>query len=393
MPNVNLAPYDAQQAAINRRRQLAQALQQQSLEPLEMPNVAGAQISPLQGYAKLAQALFAGLQNRKLDKQQSALDTQMQTSRDEKMKALAQALGVDPTALDSEFGGAIVNDVLATKRQKAGNEADLARALATKPIDPLSAEGVAAQQTLHPPQPRNIDPLSPEGIAAQLQIHPPQAPTPPAPRNIDPLSPEGIAAQLQLANEKPVKPPTDERLVQIMGPMGTPIWVRESQAVGKPAAQAARAVTGAERQSLAYYNRAKEADETLTTPAANGGDSLEDRIAKSGLGGQVRGQYAPNFMQSEDQQAYRQAQRAFTEARLRKESGAAIPTQEYENDAKIYFVRPGDDLKTIEQKRKARQTVLNGLKFSSGKAYEEFYGDSGPQSPGGGADPLGLFNK
>lgn len=173
----------------------------------------------------------------------------------------------------------------------------------------------------------------------------------------------------------------DERLVQVAGPNGTAIWVRESEAIGKPAAQAARSVTGSERQTLAYYNRAKDASETITKPTADG-TSLEDRVAKSGLGTQIGLQYAPNLLQTKDQQAYRQAQRAFTEARLRKESGAAIPTAEYENDSKTYFAQPGDTPDVIAQKRQARQVVLDGLKFGAGKAYGEFYGETtSPAAP------------
>lgn len=184
----------------------------------------------------------------------------------------------------------------------------------------------------------------------------------------------GQTFQKYVAPREP-REPREERLVQIAGPDGAAIWVRESQAVGKPAAQAARSVTGSERQALAYYNRAKEASETL----AQGG--LEERIAKQNAMGSLWGQYAPNMVQSQDQQMYRQAQRAFTEARLRKESGAAIPQQEYDSDAKIYFAQPGDSTETIAQKQRARQAVLDGLKFSSGKAYDEFYGES-PGAPG-----------
>lgn len=173
----------------------------------------------------------------------------------------------------------------------------------------------------------------------------------------------------------PPNAPKDDRIVQVMGPNGTPIWVRESDAVGKPAAQAPRAVTGQERQVLAFYNRAKDAVDTITKPR-DGGDSLEESIGKAGLLSQGRLQLAPNFLQSKDNQSYRQAQRAFTEARLRKESGAAIPTSEYENDARTYFAQPGDGPEIVEQKRAARQTVLEGLKFSSGRAYEEYYGEA-----------------
>lgn len=161
--------------------------------------------------------------------------------------------------------------------------------------------------------------------------------------------------------------PVDDRLVQIMGPNGTPIWVAEHDAIGQPAAQAARAVTGAERQSLAYFNRAKQASDDIAP--------LENDVAKMGLAAQGRMQYAPNFMQSQTGQQYRQAQRSFTEARLRKESGAAIPTAEYENDAKTYFAQPGDTPQTLAQKRAAREKVLEGLGYSAGKAYEEFYGE------------------
>ena len=132
---------------------------------------------------------------------------------------------------------------------------------------------------------------------------------------------------------------------------------------------------GAERQTLAYFNRAKQASDDI------GG--MEDQIAKMGLGGQVGLQVLPNFLQSDSNQRYRQAQRAFTEARLRKESGAAIPTAEYENDSKTYFAQPGDGPEVIAQKRQARQTVLEGLKFAAGKAYDEFYGQPQPAQGGG----------
>jgi hypothetical protein len=164
----------------------------------------------------------------------------------------------------------------------------------------------------------------------------------------------------------------------------TPDEARRRGPMKKPVTQ--KPVTGAERQTLSFYNRAKEASEAL----AQGG--LEERVSKQNGMGALWGQYAPNIAQTKDQQLYRQAQRAFTEARLRKESGAAIAAHEYDNDARIYFAQPGDSPETIAQKQKARQAVLDGLKFSAGKAYSEFYGESGgaPSGGGGGKDPLGI---
>lgn len=128
---------------------------------------------------------------------------------------------------------------------------------------------------------------------------------------------------------------------------------------------------GQERQTLAYYNRAKQASEDIGL--------LEPEIAKLGLMGQTRMEIAPNFLQSQAGQSYRQAQRAFTEARLRKESGAAIPQGEYDNDARTYFAQPGDSPETMAQKKRAREVVLEGLKFASGKAFDEFYGGQTPK--------------
>ncbi len=135
-----------------------------------------------------------------------------------------------------------------------------------------------------------------------------------------------------------------------------------------------RPSVGAERQTLSYYNRAKEATENIAP--------LEDEIAAKSLAGQARLQMAPNWLQSDTNQSYRQAQRAFTEARLRKESGAAIPAGEYENDARTYFAQPGDGKAVLAQKRKAREVVLNGMKNASGKAYDEYYGQPA-STPGG----------
>lgn len=144
----------------------------------------------------------------------------------------------------------------------------------------------------------------------------------------------------------------------------------------------AKPSSGQERTALSYYNRMKDAEGTI--------QKLEPTIAKQSPLDQIRLQSAPNYLQSADQQVYRQAQRAFTEARLRKESGAAIPQQEYDNDARTYFAQPGDMPAVVERKRKARQAVLAGLKFASGKAYQEFYGSGSGADSTNNADPLGI---
>ena len=127
-----------------------------------------------------------------------------------------------------------------------------------------------------------------------------------------------------------------------------------------------RQPTEAERRTLTFYDRAKDAETAVA--------DIEPQIAGLGLMGQARLQHAPNAMQSQEGQFYRQAQRQFTEARLRKDSGAAIPPAEYENDARTYFAQPGDTPATLERKKAARAVVLSALQREAGRAYQDAYG-------------------
>lgn len=196
-----------------------------------------------------------------------------------------------------------------------------------------------------------------------------------------PLPPD-VAAQ-RMSMRPPVQP-REERLVQVAGQDGTAVWVREGQAVGQPAAQAARSITGQERQALGFYNRMKQASDTF--------GEIEDVVAKTGIMAQGRLKFAPNWAQTDEGQAYNQARRSFTEARLRKESGAAIPPHEYAQDEITYFPQPGDSKATIDKKRAARETLMNSVANSAGKAYDEWYGEplqkpAMSRSPGANAQP------
>ena len=70
MADINLAPYTAEQQAMDRRRKLAEALQQQAIAPIEMPTTPGVKISPYAGLAKLLQGYIAGKNLNKADQEQ-----------------------------------------------------------------------------------------------------------------------------------------------------------------------------------------------------------------------------------------------------------------------------------------------------------------------------------
>ena len=75
MADINLSPYTAEQQAMDRRRKMAEAMQQQSLAPLEMPTTPGVQLSPYAGLAKMLQAYVAKRNLNKSDAEQKAYES------------------------------------------------------------------------------------------------------------------------------------------------------------------------------------------------------------------------------------------------------------------------------------------------------------------------------
>lgn len=158
-----------------------------------------------------------------------------------------------------------------------------------------------------------------------------------------------------------------------------PRYVRPSQALGNappPKEAAPKPSTGEQKRALSYYNRGKQAVDIIERPGTNG--SLEDRMATWVAQGASK---LPDWLKPSDQKAYVNAQRAFTQAKLRLESGAAISPAEYESDARTYFAQPGDTPVDLERKKALRAQVLDGLAQESGGAYGEYYGS--PYQPQG----------
>ena len=159
------------------------------------------------------------------------------------------------------------------------------------------------------------------------------------------------------------------RLVQVEGPDGRPVWKYEREAVNQPVANAPRQPTGADRNTLNFFRRMVEAERNAR--------AVEDKLGGRDLAAQ---QYAPgwleNWLQSSEGQAYTQAQRMYTEARLRKESGAAIPQSEFDTDRKTNFRIAGDSPELLAQKRRSRLETMRGIGNAAGRGFQEFYGDN-----------------
>ncbi|MBR0721763.1 hypothetical protein [Bradyrhizobium manausense] len=77
-----------------------------------------------------------------------------------------------------------------------------------------------------------------------------------------------------------------------------------------------------------------------------------------------------NFLLSEQGQQFDQARRNFVNAVLRRESGAAISSSEFDNANKQYFPMPGDTQKVLEQKAANRQRAIEGMQVGAGPAWQ-----------------------
>jgi hypothetical protein len=64
MPDINLSPYAPETAAIQRRLQMAQLLNQQAMQPMEVPQQPGVRASHYAGLAKILQGYMAGQEEK-----------------------------------------------------------------------------------------------------------------------------------------------------------------------------------------------------------------------------------------------------------------------------------------------------------------------------------------
>lgn len=184
-------------------------------------------------------------------------------------------------------------------------------------------------------------------------------------RQQNPDAPVSDFMKLQTDNKAPVAEP----LHPVDDGNGNITYVPRSQAIGKkvPVSSQNKASTGVEKNAMGFYIQAKDALTNI--------DRLEADIGNLGTFEQGKLKFAPNLAQSQTGQSYNQAQRTFTESRLRAVSGAAIQPFEYVNDGLMYFAQPGDTKETLQQKKVSRQAVMDGIKQKAGRAYSEYYGE------------------
>lgn len=116
-------------------------------------------------------------------------------------------------------------------------------------------------------------------------------------------------------------------------------------------------LTDTQATSLGYANRIAQAGTVI--------DKLGNQFTTAGS---LLGQYEPNLLKSADRQQYEQAQRNFVNAVLRKESGAVISPEEFNNAKLQYFPQPGDTAGVLQQKKQNRDTIYQNFLRNAGQS-------------------------
>lgn len=126
-------------------------------------------------------------------------------------------------------------------------------------------------------------------------------------------------------------------------------------------------ITETQSKAIGFGRRAQLADQMLAQVMSDPNSdvtSLKTQI-KSGLPKWLGG------AKSDQEQSLNVAKTAFISSVLRKESGAAVTPQEFEQYDKIYFPQPGDTPNVLRDKQQLRANFVDTEKMTAGKAWRE----------------------
>lgn len=126
-----------------------------------------------------------------------------------------------------------------------------------------------------------------------------------------------------------------------------------------------------------YADRMAAADSILGGLESQGTDLKQTIVGKVPVLG--------NYGVSADYQKYDQAKRDFINATLRKESGAVISPEDFDNADKQYFPQPGNGPEVLAQKRENRRIAVEGMKRAAGPTYKPTQTTNKAEGAGGGS--------
>lgn len=124
---------------------------------------------------------------------------------------------------------------------------------------------------------------------------------------------------------------------------------------GQPLPGVTKPLNDSQSKALLFGTRMQEADKILGQLATEGTTTSIPGSRAPFIGGAI------SALSSDNRQMLDQAKRDFINATLRRESGAAISSGEFENGEKQYFPQIGEGEKVIAQKARNRQLAMKGV--------------------------------
>lgn len=178
---------------------------------------------------------------------------------------------------------------------------------------------------------------------------------------------------------------------EVTGPDGQPLLVQQDKggnitpvAGFGPKTGSTKPLTDSQAKALGFGTRMQESDKLIGSLASEGVKTpslIKQSVEGIPVIGGALGMAANATVASPKQQQVEQAQRDFVNAVLRRESGAAISSSEFDNARKQYFPQPGDSAPVLAQKTANRKLASEGVMSEVPKGQR---GSIGPQpAPGG----------
>lgn len=122
-------------------------------------------------------------------------------------------------------------------------------------------------------------------------------------------------------------------------------------------------VTVDEKKAMTFADRMATSGAIIDSMGMEGSGIVDKAASRAPFG-------LDNYLTSDAFKKVDQAKRDFINAQLRRESGAVIADSEFDNANRQYFPQPNDPPEVIEQKRRNRQIVIEGMKRDSGPTYK-----------------------
>lgn len=161
-------------------------------------------------------------------------------------------------------------------------------------------------------------------------------------------------------------------------------------AQGNPVTGKPKNLTEGQSKALLFGSRARDAAAAMDALALKGvamPSQIKAGVEGIPIVGGALGAAANMTAASPEQQQVEQSQRDFVNAVLRRESGAAIGANEFENAKKQYFPQIGDSAAVIEQKKRNRDLAVQGLLIEVPEAMRNSIGGNQQQPTKPGARP------